>query len=153
MFKIGGVILQFVIGWSLLFIGGALYLAQIISSVDFKLAQKLGIQENPKETDPILQRSERYTAYWDLVTLGWLPLAGILMITDHGWWPVVSLIGGSIYLDAAGREAAKNVCFRHEGMKTGTNQQQRIFFASYIVMALIAAITISYSIDVLVSKL
>lgn len=145
--------MQVIIGWGLLIAGGALYIAQVISSVNFELAQRLGIQENPEDTDPILQRSERYTAYWDLVTLGWLPLAGILMIIDHEWWPIVSLIGGAIYLDTSGREAAKNISFRHEGIKTGTDKQQRVFFASYIVMAVIAIILITYSVSALVSRL
>jgi hypothetical protein len=138
---------QVIIGWSLLIFGGALYLAQVISSVNFKLAQRLGIQEKPEVTDPLLQRSERYTAYWDLVTLGWLPLAGVLMITNHDWWPIISLIGGAIYLDTSGREAAKSLSFRHEGIKVGTDKQQSVFFASYIVMAVIAIVLIIYSIS------
>ena len=145
--------MQVAIGWGLLIFGGALYLAQVISSINFKLAQQLGIQEDPVDSDPILQRSERYTAYWDLVTLGWLPIAGFLMIVNHGWWPIVSLIGGAIYLDTSGREAVKNISFRHEGIKTGTDKQQRIFFVSYIVMAIIAIILIAYSVSVLVSRL
>jgi hypothetical protein len=126
--------------------GGALYLAQVISSVNFQLAQRLGIQEKAEVTDPLLQRSERYTAYWDLVTLGWLPLAGVLMIINHEWWPIMSLIGGS-------REAAKIISFRHEGIKSGTDKQQRLFFASYIVMAIIAITLIAYSVSALVSRL
>ena len=139
--------MQTIIGWGLLVLGGALYLVQIISSIDFKLAQRLGVQEKPEATDPILQRAERYTAYWDLITLGWLPLAGVFMIIDHQWWPIVSLIGGAIYLDASGREAAKYLSFRHEGMSLGTERQQRIFFATYIVMAVIAIFLITYSVS------
>ena len=145
--------MQEIIGWGLLIIGGALYLGQIISSVNFKLAQRLGIQEKAEFTDQIIQRSERYTAYWDLVTLGWLPLAGVLMIMNHQWWPIISLIGGAIYLDTSGREAAKNISFRHEGIKVGTEKQKKIFFASYIVMAVMAITLISYSINALVSRL
>ena len=124
--------MQAVIGWGLLLVGGALYLAQVISSVNFRLAQRLGIQEDPEFADPLIQRSERYAAYWDLVTLVWLPLAGILMIINHEWWPIFSLIGGAIYLDTSGREAAKYISFRHEGIKLGTDKQQKVFFATYI---------------------
>jgi len=138
--------MQIAMGWFLLVSGGVLYLAQIISSVNFQLAQKLGIQENPEDTDELVQTSERYTAYWDLLTLVWLPLSGALMITNHAWWPVMSLFGSAIYLDTAGREAAKNLSFRHEGLKAGTIKQQKVFFASYIVMALIALLVIAYSI-------
>ena len=60
--------MQITIGWACLILGAFLYIAQLISSIDFKLAQQLGIQENPEETDSILQTAERYTALWDLVT-------------------------------------------------------------------------------------
>ena len=144
--------MQIIIGWTLLIFGGSLYLAQVVSSINFQLAQRLGIQENPVYTDPILQRSERYTAYWDLVTLGWFPLVGVLMIISHQWWPIVSLIGGSIYLDTSGREAVKMLSFRHEGIKTGTGVQQSLFFSSYIVMDIIAIILITYSVNALLSS-
>ena len=142
--------MQAVIGWIVLILGGALYLAQVISSVNFQLAQRMGIQEKPEETDALLQRSERYTAYWDLVMLGWLPLAGALMIANHGWWPIISLIGGAIYLDTAGREAMKNLSFRHEGLRVGTEKQQKTFFASYLVMGVVAIVLIVFSISSLV---
>ena len=141
------------IGWISLILGGLLYSAQIISSINFQLAQRWGIQEKPESTDLIVQRSERYTVYWDLLTLGWLPLAGVLMIINHEWWPIVSLIGGAIYLDTSGREAVKNISFRHEGIRTGTEKQKKVFFASYIIMVAIAITIITYSVSVLVSRL
>lgn len=137
--------MQEITGWIMLILGGILYAAQVISTIDFRLAQRLGIQENPDESDPLLQRAERYTAYWDLVTIGWLPLAGLLMIIDHAWWPIVALIGGSIYFDASGREAVKILSFRHEGIRVGAQMQQRLFFASYGVMALMAIVLMLYA--------
>ena len=144
--------MQLTIGWVLLILGVALYVAQVISSINFKFAQRLGIQENPADTDPVLQRSERYTAYWDMVTLGWLPLAGILMIFDHPWWPILSLIGGAIYFDTAGREAAKILSLKHEGVRMGSVGQQKAFFASYIAMAVLAVVLISYTVNAIVSN-
>jgi hypothetical protein len=123
-----------------------LYVAQVISSIDFRLAQQLGIQENPEDTDSILQTAERYTALWDLVTLGWLPLAGLLMILDSPYWPLVGLVGGAIYLDTSGREAAKIISFRKEGVRLGPEKQQKVFFASYIVMAFMGLVLIGYSV-------
>ena len=123
--------MQVVLGWILIIFGGGLYFAQIISSINFPLAQRLGIQEKPETSDTLLQRSERYTAYWDLLTLLWLPVSGVLMVINHFWWPVVSLIGAAIYLDTSGREAAKNLSFRHEGLKAGTVKEQRVFFSSF----------------------
>ncbi len=144
-------IVQITIGWILLIFCGALYVGQIISSINFSLAQRLGIQEKADIADPLLQRSERYVAYWDLVTLGWLPLAGVLMIVNYEWWSIVSLIGGSIYLDTSGREAAKYLSFRHEGLQAGTDKQKIIFFSTYIIMAVIALAIIIYSVTALLS--
>lgn len=138
--------MQQILGWILVILGGGLYVAQIISSVNFTLAQRLGIQENPKMADNILQRAERYTAYWDLVTLIWLPISGILMLVDNHWWPIVSLLAGAICLDTSGREAVKNLSFRHEGLKVGTAFEQQVYFSSYIIMAITALTVIAYSI-------
>ncbi len=144
--------MQTAIGWTLFLLGGLLYFAQVISSIDFKLAQRLGVQEDPGETDAVVQTAERFTAYWDLVTLGWLPLAGLLMIIDNSWWQISALVGGAIYFDASGREAVKIVSLRKEGFRLGTKQQQRAFFASYIVMAFIGVFLVSYSTSVLVMQ-
>ena len=143
--------MQIALAWVLIIFGGGLYLAQIISSINFPLAQRLGIQEKAETSDMLLQRSERYTAYWDLLMLLWLPAAGILMLIDHPWWPIMSLMGGSIYLDTSGREAVKNLSFRHAGFKAGTANEQRIFFASYIIMAVIAITVIAFSLIALFS--
>jgi len=109
--------MQVTLGWILIIFSGIMFLIQLISSINFSLAQKLGLQEKSETADLLLIRSERYTAYWDLMTLIWLPIGGILMVINHPWWPLISLIGSSIYFDTAGREAAKNLSFRHEGIR------------------------------------
>lgn len=139
--------MQLILGWLLIIFPGILYVGQLISSLNFELAQKLGLQEKPETADTILQRAERYTAYWDLVTLVWLPLSGILMIINHPFWPYASLIGGAIYFDASGREAAKFLSFKHEGINTGTTKEQKLFLATYIIMAIVAVIAIVTSLD------
>lgn len=137
--------MQSTIGWILILFPGILFLVQLVSSLNFSFAQKLGLQEKPQTASPLLIRAERYTAYWDLVTLIWLPVAGVFMVINHPWWPLISLIGASIYIDAAGREAAKNLSFQHEGIKTGTVQEQILFFTTYIVMVIIGLFVIIYS--------
>lgn len=137
--------MQQFIGWLLIIFPGILFIGQIISSVNFPLAQRIGLQEDPKETDTLLQRAEKYVAYWDLVTMGWLPLAGILMVMNNSAWPLVAFFGGAIYFDTAGREAAKILSFKHEGIRIGSKKQQRFFFSTYIIMALISIIVLVYS--------
>jgi len=126
--------------------GSALYLAQVISSINFPLAQRLGLQENPAKTDTLLIRSERYVAYWDLVVLIWFPISGFLMSIDHRWWPLFSLFSGAIYLDTAGREACKNLSFKYHGLKVGSPNQWQLFFATYIFMAVLALFVVFYAI-------
>jgi len=145
--------MQLFIGWLLVIFPGILFVGQIISAVNFSLAQKLGLQEDPKETDPLLQRAEKYTAYWDLVTLGWLPLSGILMVMNISVWPLFAFFSGAIYLDAAGREAVKILSFKHEGIRIGATKQQRIFFSTYIVMAALAIVVLTYSLTEICNEL
>jgi len=144
--RVSGGNVQLFLGWLLIIFPGLLYVGQIISSVNFPYAQKLGLQENPTETDPLLQRAEKYTAYWDLVTLVWLPLSGILMVLNNSAWPLFALFGGAIYLDTAGREAAKILSFKHEGIRIGASKQRRLFFSTYIIMASLAIIVVTYSV-------
>jgi hypothetical protein len=138
--------MQLFLGWLLVVFPGLLYVGQIISSISFPFAQKLGLQESPDQADSLLQRAERYTAFWDLLTLCWLPLSGILMIVDHSAWPLFAVIGGAIYLDAAGREAAKILSFKHEGIRVGEPGQHRIFFSIYLIMAALGFVVVIYSI-------
>jgi len=138
--------MQLLLGWLLIIFPGLLYIGQVISSINFPLAQKLGLQENPDEADLLLQRAERYTAYWDLVTLVWLPLSGVLMILDNPAWPIVALFGAAIYLDAAGREAAKILSFKHEGIRVGSPGQHRLFYSTYLAMAVLAIVVILFSV-------
>ena len=145
--------MQSILGWILIIFPGILLIGQIISSVNFPLAQKLGLQEKSGTADPLFLRAERYTAYWDLVTISWLPVAGILMVINHAWWPVIALIGAAIYIDTAGREAAKNLSFRHEGIKSGSEQEQKFFFPTYIIMLVLGLIVLLYSLLPLINLL
>lgn len=145
--------MQLFLGWLLIIFPGILYVGQLISSVNFPLAQKLGLQESPDETDQLLQRTEKYTAYWDLVTLVWLPLSGVLMVINNAAWPLVAFFGGAIYLDAAGREAAKILSFKHEGIRIGPPKQHKIFFTTYIVMAVLGIVVTTYSLGTLCNAL
>ncbi len=142
--------MESILGWILIIFPGILFVGQVISSVNFKLAQQLGLQENPQETDSLLQTVEQYTAYWDLVTLIWMPISGILMVLGSSFWPLVSFFAGAIYIDTAGREAAKILSFKHEGIRIGAPKQQKFFFSTYIIMALLGVIVIAFSLQALI---
>ena len=130
------------LGWILIIFPGILFTGQLISSISFPLAQKIGFQENPEHTDSLLQTAEQYAAYWDLITLIWMPLSGVLMVIGNPYWPVVSLIAGAIYFDTSGREAAKILSFKHEGIRVGSSTQHKFFFSIYFMMAILGVIVI-----------
>ena len=67
------------------------------------------------------------------------------MLVDHHWWPHVSLIAGGIYLDAAGREAAKLVSLRKAGVRVGSSKDLRIAAIFFSVMAAISLTVIVYA--------
>ena len=143
--------MQAILGWVCVVLGGSMYLIQCISSVNFSLAQRLGLQEKTKEASPIILRSERYVAYWDLFTLIWLPVAGVLMIMNNFLWPYMALIGAAVYVDTAGREAAKNLSFRHEHIPSGPPEQQKLFFSTFIVMFVLGLTVLAYSLMTLLN--
>lgn len=129
-------------GWIFLVIPGLLVAGQLVSVINFPLAQRLGLQEKAGTSDPLKLRAELYTARWDLPTLIWLPAAGALMLLEHAWWPYLCLVGGAVFIDAAGREAAKVLSMKAEGVRVGTPAEQAVMFAAYGVMGALGLIAI-----------
>ena len=118
-----------VTGFVCVFFGLVCVVGQLVSAVNFRFAQNLGLQEKNETTDPLYRRLELNTARWDLVVLWTLPAAGILMLIDHSWWPYLALVAGGVSVDTAGREAAKVVGLAKHGLKTGSEVEKRLFFA------------------------
>jgi hypothetical protein len=119
-------------------------IAQVISTVDFDLAQRLGLQEKDDDTDPLFRRLELNTARWDLVVLWTLPAAGVLMLADHEWWPWLALVAGGVCVDTAGREVAKVLGLRTHGVKTGSAAEARFLFLFFFIMSLIGVWCVVY---------
>jgi len=117
--------------------GSMIVVGQIISAINFRLAQKLGLQEKGDDTDPLFRRLELSTARWDLFVLWTLPAAGVLMLVDHGWWPYLALLAGGVYVDTAGRETAKFFALRSQRVKTGSTREGRTFLTAMGLMSLI----------------
>ncbi|UCG52291.1 MAG: hypothetical protein JSW58_01695, partial [Candidatus Latescibacterota bacterium] len=113
------------------------FLGQIVSVVNFKLAQRLGLQEKDEATDPVFRYLERNTARWDMFVLWTLPVAAVLMLIEHSWWPYAALLAGGIYIDTGGREAAKILGLQAEGVKFGSASEVRLFFGYIASMTII----------------
>ena len=137
--------MKIVLGIICLLFGGFGWIGQAISAMNYRFAQRLGLQEKSDETDPLYRRAEINTAKWDSFVLWTLPVAGILMLMNHPWWPYLSLIAGGIYLDSAGRETAKYSSLRKEGIRTGSQADVRVAGIFFSVMAIIAIWLILYS--------
>lgn len=115
-------------------IAGLLYLGQLISVANVRLAQRLGLQESPDHTDPIFSHLELWTARWDLWWLWTLPAAGILMLIDHWLWPYAAMIGGGAFVDAGGREAAKVLGLKGKGVRVGSRREFLAGMAAYVYL-------------------
>lgn len=128
------------------------WLGQVISGLNYPLAQKLGLQEKDEGTDPLFRRAEANTARWDALVLWTLPVAGILLLLGHPWWPWVSLLAGGIYLDAAGREAAKFVSLKKGGVRIGTARDRRMAAIFFAAMAAVAVWLSAYALCFLAAR-
>lgn len=133
-----------------LMIGSAGFIGQLVSAVDFRLAQRLGLQEGNQETDQLYRRLEQSTARWDLLVLWALPVAGVLMLVEHAWWPYAALVAGGVSADAGGRETAKLLGLRAQGVRIGSVREMRTGFAVLTLLTLVGAALAAYSLTVLV---
>lgn len=131
-------------------IGSVGFLGQLVSSVDFQLAQRLGLQERDEETGPLYRRLELNTARWDLFVLWTLPLAGVLMLVGHAWWPYAALVARGVHVDAGGRETAKVLGLRAQGVRIGSAREVRLALVLLPLLTVVGAALVVYSLTVLV---
>ncbi len=131
-------------------VAALLYAGQLLSSVNFALAQRLGLQEKAAAADPLHARLELGAARWDLVSLWTVPVAGLLMLLDQAWWPYLGLIGGGAYVDAGGREAAKILGLRDRGVRVGTRNEVRLGFGVFAFLIAVGLFMIAISLAELV---
>ena len=124
-----------------------LYGGQVISIANFSLAQRLGLQGSPDNSDPLFNHLELWTARWDLWWFWTLPAAGILMLLDHWLWPYAAMVGGGAFVDTGGREAAKVRGLKEQGVRTGTQREYRVYMTT--CMFLIASGCLSIGLGLL----
>jgi len=67
------------------------------------------------------------------------------MLTNNKLWPFISLIAGGIYLDGAGREAAKYISLSKGGVRIGTAKDMKVAAFFFSIMFIIAIWVILYS--------
>ena len=119
------------------------YVGQLISVLNFPLAQRLGLQESADEVDAIFAGLELGTAKWDLFVLWVLPVAGVLMLIGHSLWPAAALVGGALHIDTGGREAFKWLGLREAGIRLGSAGQQRLYVGTLVVFIVVGGLAVS----------
>lgn len=117
-------------------LGTVAYVGQFISAANFELAQRLGLQEKPENVDPMHSALEKKTAQWDVFILWTAPIAGVLGLLNHPWWPALFLIAGTVYLDAGGREWFKILGLREHGTPIGSAWEMVKIYGTYGYLAL-----------------
>lgn len=128
---------------------GIVYAGQLVSVVNMPLAQRLGLQERPSAADPLFTRLEANTARWDLAVLWTMPATGVLMLWGHPAWPFAALVAGGVYIDAAGREAAKWLGLRAARVGVGTPREGRLYLAAMAAMAAAGLLVIGVALGAL----
>lgn len=132
-----------------LVLGLLIVLGQLISVVNFPLAQRLGLQEKDEGTDLLHRHLELNTARWDLAVLWTLVLAGVVMLADASWWPWAVLIAGGISIDTGGREIAKILGLRAEGIRVGSADEVNLLFGFLALISAVGTALVGYSLAVL----
>ena len=70
-----------------------------------------------------------------------LPLGGTLMLLDNASWPLLSMIGGALYLDTGARQFLKLRALKSAGVRVGTPASVSLaygVYAAFIVVGLLA---------------
>ena len=131
-----------------LLVGSLGLVGQLISAIDFRLAQKLGLQEKDDETDHLYRQLELNTARVDVLVLWTLVVAGALMVIDHSWWPWMALIAGGVHLDAGLREIAKGRGLTTEGIRVGSPTEVRLGIGFLTLLAAVGLTLIVYTLTI-----
>lgn len=135
-------------GIAALIIGSIGLVGQLISAVDFRLAQRLGFQEKDDNTDPLYRRLELNTARVDLLVIWTLPVAGVLMIIDNSWWPWMALIAGGVHVDVGVREIGKGRGLAAEGITIGSEAEARLGIGFLAMVSALGLALIIYALTV-----
>lgn len=118
------------------------WLGQTIAALWPTTATKLGLIEPEADVDPTFYADVRGEAYWDMVILWTLPVAGILLILNNPWWAYFGLVGGGMYLYFAGRGIVQRLSMQRRGIRIGKPETMKLFNAVLTLWGLIALVTI-----------
>ena len=135
---IWGVILTIVssLGW----------IGQLISAINPRLAERMGLTEAETDVDPTFYADVRGEAIWDTLVLWILPVAGILLIVNNPAWVYFGLVGGGMYLYFAGRGNVVRRKMQNQGIRIGSADALKAIYTFLSIWGIAAIATIVYAI-------
>lgn len=104
-------------------------------------AVKLGLCEPESEVEPVFWADIRGEAYWDLLSLWTLAVAGVLLLVDHGAWRYFGLFGGGMYVYFAGRGVFARIAMQRRGLRIGSSGAVRLGLAFLVLWGLVGLVT------------
>ncbi|HBA85672.1 MAG TPA: hypothetical protein DCZ95_16445 [Verrucomicrobia bacterium] len=138
--------------WGLILIVVALLLCwggQVVNALFPKRAERWGLSEPQAEVDPVFYTDSRGEAFWDVLSIWPLPVAGVLLLLDHPWWPYFGLVGGGIFIYFSGRGTVVRLVLRRHGIRIGHPKRLAAYYIILFVWALLGAVTIAMAVRTL----
>ncbi len=114
------------------------WLGQVVAAISPRRAERWGLIEPASEADNAFLADARGEAIWDALVLWTLPAAGVLLLLQHPGWPYFGLVGGGMWLYAAGRAIIVRLLMQRRGVRAGTSRYTKVAMASAAVWGLIA---------------
>ena len=128
-------------GIVVIIVGLLVYIGQFLSFFAPDLATKLGLNSPEADMDGTLYLIETKANGLSDILLTWtFPLAGLLLIIGHPYWPFFALVGSGIYLYFALFTIFARVFLSKEGKKVGSPSDLKIaygFSTIWIVSSII----------------
>ena len=129
-------------GVCVILLGLVAWLGQLICAIAPNMGARLGLGDAESDVDPVFYIDERGEAIWDAMILWLFPLAGVLLLTQHPYWPQVAILGGGIYLYFAGRSLLTRRMMQKRGVSIGTPRNIKTGYLFLMLWAVAAVITI-----------
>jgi hypothetical protein len=126
-------------------LGALAWVGQLLSTLVPETAAKLGLIEKPEEVDPAFYADARGEAIWDSLALWTLPLAGVLILLGHPWWPTFGLAGGAIYVYFGGRGIVTRMMLKNRGVRIGAPSTAMVYYVTLALWGLSGAAMITWS--------
>ncbi len=118
------------------------WFGQTITALFPQLAVKLELSEPESDVDPTFYADVRGEAFWDMLILWILPVAGILLMLNNSLWAYFSLVGGGMFLYFAGRGIVVRLTMKRLGIRIGNPKALKMVYAFMSIWGLIAVVTI-----------